>query len=78
MKNIYVLWHECQVSEIDNYYDKLVFFGLFSSYRKAHRIKNKYMNHPDFVKNQEGFSIDKCVINQKGWAEGFNSFDSDK
>lgn len=75
MKTIYQLWHEYEIFEDGKYYDILTLFGVFSTYDKAKAVMEKYLFHPDFVDYPNDFNIDDCIIDQKGWSEGFTGYD---
>ena len=66
-QKVYQLSHEWY----DGEYDYITELGCYSSYEKALLSKTLYENDDIFKNHKEGFSIDECTLNRKGWIFGF-------
>ncbi len=68
MNVVYILFHSY---ERDNGDEESKILGVFSEYSYAENAIKKYANLPGFNKYPNEYIIDKYVINELHWIEGF-------
>lgn len=64
---VYFLSHEY----FDGEYDYISDLGYYSTRQKAKKAMERNLKEPDFLNHKDGFCIDKYLINEKEWQEGF-------
>lgn len=69
-KYVYYLNHEWYDGEYDYQCD----IGFYSSLKRAKKAKQMYKQDEAFIDHPEGFGIDKYLINEREWKEGFFSW----
>jgi hypothetical protein len=62
--------HECE----DENYEYQTFLGIFTTVEKAKSAVNLIKKDPDFIEFQDGFLIEKIIINERYWTEGFDTY----
>ncbi|MGO4888002.1 hypothetical protein ACJ2A9_09610 [Anaerobacillus sp. MEB173] len=50
------------------------FFGVYSSLNRAKNSLKMYMELPKFKRHPQGFYINKYILNQSEWQEGFVTY----
>jgi hypothetical protein len=65
---VYILWHIHQI-EKDNDDEKLI--GVYSSIQKARAAQRRTSKLKGFRRSKKGFIIDKYILDQDHWTDGF-------
>ncbi len=68
LKEVYILHHVRQPGEEE---EDVKLLGVFSSEELAQKSIEKYKKMEGFEDFQEGFSIDKYIVDKMEWGEGF-------
>jgi hypothetical protein len=66
--HVYVLWHTHVLPNGDED-DKLI--GIYSTESKAKEAQERAVKLPGFHDAPEGFLIDRCVLDEDDWKEGY-------
>jgi len=68
MKVVYILHHVTVYSEVE---EDVKLIGVFSTEVAAQKVIKELETKPGFVNAKDGFEIDKYVVDQYFWKEGF-------
>ena len=66
MKNIYLLFHTSSQNE-----NEVKLIGTYSSEENAKQAQERVSLQPGFCWDLEGFHIDKYLVDQDCWTQGF-------
>lgn len=68
MQEVYVLQHSYA---LQNGCDETKLLGVFSSEEKAQEAIEMYRTLPGFCEHPQDFHLDKYLMNERYWTEGF-------
>lgn len=68
MQEVYVLQHSYA---LQNGCDETKLLGVFSSEDKAQQAIEMYRTLPGFCEHLQDFHLDKYLMNERYWTEGF-------
>lgn len=68
MQEVYVLQHSYV---LQNGCDETKMLGVFSSEEKAQAAIEMYRTLPGFCEHPENFHLDKYLVDERCWTEGF-------
>ena len=74
MKEAYLVQHYYQ-SNKDLDYEKIKELGIYSDKKRAEEAIERFLKLPGFKDHLEFFHIDRLVINENHWREGFIEVD---
>lgn len=66
--NVFLLWHARKLPD-DEDGDKLI--GVYATADDADRAKQRALSLPGFRDSPEGFEVDRYIVGQDNWKEGF-------